>query len=77
MPVLRSAILAASLMVVVAVVVGPSDAPSGGVVLVGTALVLFALDYLLVARPALSEPRTWITSSGPTVARRPSSSVTV
>ena len=54
-----AAILAASLMVVVAVVVGPSDAPSGGVVLVGTALVLFALDYLLVARPALSEPRTW------------------
>jgi signal transduction histidine kinase len=54
-----AAILAASLMVVVALAIGPSDAVWGEIVLTGIALLVFDLSYLLVARPALSAPRPW------------------
>ena len=51
--------IAASLIVVVALAVGPSDASSVDIAVAGAALVLFALSYLLVARPALTSPRPW------------------
>ncbi len=53
------ALIAASLMVVVALAVGPSDPSSADIAVAGAALVLFALSYLLVARPALTSPRPW------------------
>ena len=54
-----AAVLAASLMVVVALTVGSSGASSADTIVAGSALVLFALSYLLVARPALTSPRPW------------------
>ena len=50
---------AASLMVVLALAVGPSDASSVDIAVAGAALVLFVLSYLLVARPALTSPLPW------------------
>lgn len=54
-----AAVVAASLVVVVALVFGSSGASSLDVVVAGAALVLFALSYLLVARPGLGAPRPW------------------
>ncbi|SFR92075.1 Signal transduction histidine kinase [Microbacterium sp. cf046] len=54
-----AAVIAASLMVIVALVVGPSGTSGVGVVIAGAALVVFVLSYLLVARPALTSPRPW------------------
>ena len=54
-----AAVLAASLMVVVALTVGSSGASSADTIVAGSALALFALSYLLVARPALTSPRPW------------------
>ena len=54
-----AAVIAASLMVVVALAVGSSGASSADVAVAGAALVLFVLSYLLVARPALTSPRPW------------------
>ena len=51
--------IAASLMVVVALAVGPSDASPVDIAVAGAALVLFVLSYLLAARPALTSPRPW------------------
>jgi signal transduction histidine kinase len=54
-----AAVIAASLMVVVALAVGSSGASSAARAVAGSALVLFGLSYLLVARPALTSPRPW------------------
>jgi len=54
-----AAVIAASLMVIVALVVGSSGASSAARAVAGSALVLFGLSYLLVARPALTSPRPW------------------
>jgi signal transduction histidine kinase len=54
-----AAVLAASLMVVVALTVGSSGASSADTIVAGSALALFALSYLFVARPALTSPRPW------------------
>jgi len=54
-----AAVIAASLMVVVALAVGSSGASPTARAVAGAALVLFVLSYLLVARPALTSPRPW------------------
>ncbi len=54
-----AALIAASLMVIVALAVGSSGASSAAIAVAWAALVLFALSYLLVARPALTSPRPW------------------
>ncbi len=54
-----AAVIAASLMVAIALAVGPSDASSAEIAVGAAALVLFALSYVLVARPVLSAPRPW------------------
>lgn len=54
-----AAMVAASLMVVVALAVGSSGASSAARTVAVAALVLFALTYVLVARPALTAPRPW------------------
>jgi len=54
-----AALIAASLMVIVALAVGSSGASPAAIAAAWAALVLFAVSYLLVARPALTSPRPW------------------
>jgi signal transduction histidine kinase len=54
-----AAVIAASLMVAVALAAGTSGASSAAAAVAAVALLLFALNYLLVARPALTTPRPW------------------
>jgi signal transduction histidine kinase len=53
------AVIAASLVVVVAMTLGSSGASSVDIAIAAAALLLFVLSYLLVARPALTSPRPW------------------
>ena len=54
-----AAVTAASLVVVMTIWFGSSGASSADVILAAAALVLFVLNYVLVARPALTSPRRW------------------
>jgi signal transduction histidine kinase len=54
-----AALIAGSLIVVVALAVGPSGASPVDAAAAGAALVLFVVSYLVAARPALTAPRAW------------------
>lgn len=54
-----AAVIAASLLVAIALAVGPSDASPAEIAIGAAALALFALSYVFVARPVLSDPRPW------------------
>lgn len=54
-----AALATASLFVVVALAIGPSDASALDVAVTAAALGLFVAVYLIAARPALESPRRW------------------